>query len=159
MSLGPRACSSWAQSKRVFVSHRPLTLRPLIVIATALGTGRYKHRGGFSTDILNKVKPVYADLCSDELLTKCLHGKTQNANECFNGMLWQRLPKDVYVGLRTVLFGLYDCICHFNNGNSGTRDILMHAGVDPGYYTTVACHSRDRRRLKNAKRHPPLSLT
>lgn len=67
-------------------------------------------------------------------------------------MLWQRLPKDVYVGLRTVLFGLYDCICHFNNRNSGTRDILKHAGVDPGYYTTVACHSRDRRRLKNAKR-------
>lgn len=29
-------------------------------------------------------------------------------------------------------------------------DILRQLGVDPGYYITVACLSRDRTRLKNA---------
>lgn len=56
----------------------------------ALGGGRYKHKGGLSDEVLNQVKPVYADLCKEELLSKCLHGKTQNANESFNSMIWQR---------------------------------------------------------------------
>ena len=35
--------------------------------------------------------PVYNDLTKAELLMKCLHGKTQNANETFRGMIWNRV--------------------------------------------------------------------
>jgi len=48
---------------------------------------------GLPNNILNVVKPVYLELCSRELLSKCLHGKTQNSNEIFNGVIWQRVPK------------------------------------------------------------------
>ncbi|GFV26428.1 uncharacterized protein TNCV_4308271 [Trichonephila clavipes] len=44
---------------------------------------------GLSNEVLNKIKPTYLELCSKELLTKCLHGKTQNSNECLNGVIWQ----------------------------------------------------------------------
>lgn len=40
-----------------------------------------------ANDVLNTVKTVYNDLCSNELLIKCLHGKTQNANGCFNDLV------------------------------------------------------------------------
>ena len=32
---------------------------------------------------------------------KCLHGKTQNSNESYNGMIWNRVPKAHHVGLQT----------------------------------------------------------
>lgn len=43
---------------------------------------------GLPQNVLNTVKPVFLDLCKKELLKKCLHGKTQNANESFSGMIW-----------------------------------------------------------------------
>lgn len=103
--------------------------------------------------MLNKVKPVYADLCTDELLKKCLHGKTQNANESFNGMIWQRVPKDVHASLPIVLFGLYDVVCHFNDGNKSVANILREAGTEPGHHAILACYTRDQQRVKKAQRH------
>ncbi|GFV22350.1 uncharacterized protein TNCV_3924101 [Trichonephila clavipes] len=41
---------------------------------------------GLSNEVLNTIKPTYLELCTKELLTKCLHGKTQNSNECLNGV-------------------------------------------------------------------------
>lgn len=94
--------------------------------AEATGQQRYKHKAGLDK-VLNKIKIVYADLYSDDLLMKCLHGKTQNANECFNGMIWQRAPRESYVSLPSVKFTLYDAVSHFNNGNRSTLDILNKA--------------------------------
>ncbi|GFX16905.1 uncharacterized protein TNCV_2518831 [Trichonephila clavipes] len=49
----------------------------------------YKHRtAGLPNAVLNTVKTTNMDLCGQSLLEKCLHGKTQNANESFNGVLW-----------------------------------------------------------------------
>ncbi|GFV71047.1 uncharacterized protein TNCV_1447471 [Trichonephila clavipes] len=56
---------------------------------------------GLSNEVLNMIKPTYLELCTKELLTKCLHGKTQNSNECSNGVIWQRVPKEVFVCLKT----------------------------------------------------------
>ena len=43
-----------------------------------------------------KLVPIDMELLSDELLSKCLHGKTQNQNESFNATIWERLPKTKY---------------------------------------------------------------
>lgn len=118
----------------------------------SLGQGKYVHKGGLPNDVLSRVKAVYSDLCSDELLSKCLHGKTQNANECFNGLIWQRAPKEVYVSLPTIRFALHDAVAHFNNGSISTLDILRQAGIEPGYYTTRACNARDHQRMQKALR-------
>lgn len=134
--LCPEGVSSWCGFNR----------------AKALQRVGYKHKGGLPNEILNKVKAVYSDLCSDELLSKCLHGKTQNANECFNGMVWQRVPKDVYVSLPILLFGLYDAVIQFNDGNRGILDVLQQAGIEPGHYTRIACLTSDSRRMAKAAR-------
>ena len=34
------------------------------------------------------VMPNFKDLIKPELLQKCVHGKTQNNNECLNGVVW-----------------------------------------------------------------------
>ena len=44
------------------------------------GTNKYKPGPGLQDSVIAKVKPIYARLTSDDLLKKCLDGKTQNAN-------------------------------------------------------------------------------
>ena len=82
----------------------------------AKGTQLYKPGKGLPLDIVYKLKPIFQDLSSDDLLSKCLHGKTQNANESFNGMVWERIPKTDYVGLNLFCFGVYNAVNHFNIG-------------------------------------------
>ena len=43
-----------------------------------------------------------------------MHGKTQNANESFNGTIWERIPKNTFVTLPNLEFGVYDGVAHSN---------------------------------------------
>ena len=54
------------------------------------GISSDKDNGGLPLDVRTAVLPVYNDLCKREKLSKCLDGRTQNTNENFNGMIWNR---------------------------------------------------------------------
>ena len=43
-----------------------------------------------------------------------MHGKTQNANESFNGTIWERIPKNTFVTLPNLEYGVYDGVTHRN---------------------------------------------
>ena len=43
-----------------------------------------------------------------------MHGKTQNANEIFNGTIWQSIPKNTFVTFPNLKFGVYDGVVHCN---------------------------------------------
>ena len=96
------------------------------------GTKLYKDKGGFPLDVRQAILPIYNDLCKPENLSKCLHGRTQNVNESFNGMVWNRIPKANHVGRHTLRFGVYDSIAHFNNGAKAAFDILTKMNIEPG---------------------------
>ena len=42
------------------------------------------------------------------MLEKCLQGETQNTNESFNGMIWNRVSKVTHVGFDVLSVGVYD---------------------------------------------------
>ena len=67
-------------------------------------------------DIVMKLKPIFAELSDESLMEKCLHGKTQNQNESFNSMIWDRIPKTRYVSLTQLELEVYDAVAHFNIG-------------------------------------------
>lgn len=100
----------------------------------------FKHGPGLPDNGIAKVKPVFQRLSEDSLLEKCLHGKTQNQTEAVNGMVWERIPKDVFVGGEMLEFGLFDAISHFNIG-AGTvtqlqlspQENTLKRGVDAEY--------------------------
>ena len=48
------------------------------------GKETYKIKVNLPTAIKTLILPIFQDLSKDELLCKCLHGKTQNANEALN---------------------------------------------------------------------------
>ncbi|GFU86936.1 uncharacterized protein TNCV_3442061 [Trichonephila clavipes] len=49
--------------------------------AQSAGKVFYDKTAGIPKSIFNKIKPTYLQLCDQNLLRICLHGKTQNANE------------------------------------------------------------------------------
>ncbi|GFU50609.1 uncharacterized protein TNCV_4884661 [Trichonephila clavipes] len=90
---------------------------------------------GLPPNLINIIKPTYMKLCDQNLLAKCLPGKTQNSNECFNGILWKFVPKDVFVSLTILRLGRYMAVIQFNKGFQGLIDILKHFGVTVGVLT------------------------
>ena len=52
----------------------------------------------------------------DNELERCLHGKTQNANESFNGTIWERIPKIKYVSPSDIEVGVSNVVANFNSG-------------------------------------------
>lgn len=109
---------------------------------------------GLPNDVLNIIKPTYLELCSRELLKKCLHGKTQNANESFNSVIWQRVPKEVFVCLQTLKLGAYDAVVQLNDGFHGCLKVLEKLNIhNPGYFTLEGYKQLDRIRIQDSTRH------
>ena len=75
----------------------------------ANGTSKYKPGPGLKLDIIMKLKSIFAELCDESLLEKCLHGKTQD-----NSMIWDRIPKRRYVSLTQLQLRVYDAVANFS---------------------------------------------
>lgn len=113
----------------------------------------YKHKKSIPEAIMLEIKPVYRDLSKKDLLKKCLHGRTQNANESFNNIVWSRLPKNNFIGKKTLVLGVYDAVISFNEGNIGRLRVLEELGIeDLGKHTIAALHLFDATRIKQADR-------
>jgi hypothetical protein len=116
----------------------------------ANNTSKYKPGAGLPDNILKLVKPIYERLSNDELLKKCLDGKTQNQNESLNGMIWKRLPKIVFVGADVLQLGVYDAVAHFNIGSKTSVQILKELGMVPGLYFEEGIKKADKQRVAKA---------
>ncbi|GFU24687.1 uncharacterized protein TNCV_3178271 [Trichonephila clavipes] len=92
-------------------------------------------------------------LCDQNLLRKCLHGKTQNANEAFNGCLWNVVPKEIFVELQTFSLGSYIAVINFNKGFSGLLSVLEALDIKIGSYTLRGYAAIDQTRIEDSKRH------
>ncbi|GFT60688.1 uncharacterized protein TNCV_3584051 [Trichonephila clavipes] len=121
----------------------------------ANGTKCSTKYAGLSNDVLNKIKPVYLELCDKQILSKCLHGRTQNANKCFNGIVWQKVPKEVFVSLKTIKFGSCDAIIHFNEGLNGCLKVFNKMNIEnPGVFTLRGYKHLDKCRIRESIHNP-----
>jgi hypothetical protein len=111
---------------------------------------KYHHKHSLPEPVMLAIKNTFKDLANEELLKKCLHGKTQNCNESFNNVIWTRLPKTVFVGRNTLEFGAYDAALCFNKGNIGKIEVLQLMGIEPGRNTVRGLFEIDRNRIKEA---------
>ena len=77
---------------------------------------------------------------------------TQNANESFNGTIWNRVLKVTYVGLRQFEMGVYDAVAHFNIGSKAAILVYGKLGIQPGNHMLNACLIKNKSRITNARR-------
>ena len=79
----------------------------------------------------------------EDLLSKCLHGLTQNQNESFNAMIWDILRKSRYVSFTPLQFGVYDAVANFNIGRKASV-LILELGMIPGKYTLTGCQKNSK---------------
>lgn len=81
-----------------------------------------------------------------------VHGKTQNQNEALNGLVWQRVSKETYVGRDTLELGLYDAVAHFTMGCKSAIKLFESLDIDPSWNTIDGCTKQDQTRVNEAER-------
>ena len=88
----------------------------------------YVDKPGLPITVRNAIFPIFQDLSPEELLKKCLHGKTQN-NEALNNIIWTRLPKNVFVGWYTFQIGVSSAVISFNFGSHGLLGVFRKLNI------------------------------
>ncbi|GFT98066.1 uncharacterized protein TNCV_3362721 [Trichonephila clavipes] len=136
--------SSWA---------RQLVQQATFQQATFHGKMHIDTDKGLPQEIIKIIKPHYMKLCDKHLLNKCLHGKTQNANVSFNGILWKFIPKDIFVKLQTLRLRAHMAVIKFNKCFRGLLDVLNQAQVQVGANTERCFAQLDEERVSESKRH------
>ena len=119
--------------------------------ATLDGT-MYTDKAGIPIVVRDLILPMFKDLSKPELLQRCLHGKTQNNNECLNGVFWKRLPKDTFVGRTTLEIGTCSAIINFNDGAVGFLNVMRKLCLRDGSFTRDYCLKTDKDRTKQGDR-------
>ena len=86
-------------------------------------------RMNISEEVYEKIRLVWLRLAEGALLEKYLHGRTQNVNEAFNAVVWQRCPKTIFVGKAVFDISVASAVADFNDGVSGIIKILKRLGL------------------------------
>ena len=113
---------------------------------------QYKGSVNIPVWIHNIIRPIFTDLSDDELLSKCLHGKTQNDNESLNHMIWNKCPKNVFVKLSVLQLGVFSAVIEFNDGAKGVERVLKNFMNSTGVYTTLGSYRKDKDRSRQVTR-------
>ncbi|GFU42694.1 uncharacterized protein TNCV_3138971 [Trichonephila clavipes] len=76
-----------------------------------------------SEAVVAKIMPVYQRLASNEILLRCVSGKTQNANESLHSCIWRKCPKDVFVSKKRIDLAVTAAVsedwwCRVGRGNA-----------------------------------------
>ena len=106
---------------------------------------------------LQQVKAVYERLTSDELMTRCLQGMTQNRNEHLHSRIWRICPKHRNASKMIVDFACATAVCNYNVGYSassltGILGIESTLSMEKYLQTQdVAMDSPYRRKMRNNK--------
>lgn len=103
------------------------------------GTADCDHESPIPEAVADAIYPTFEALSDESLLSRCLHGGTQNQNKAINGLIWQRATKETHASTPTVELATFLAVGHFNDGSQTLLTILEALGIDPGYHCRKAC--------------------
>ncbi|KAJ8936817.1 hypothetical protein NQ318_015284 [Aromia moschata] len=113
--------------------------------AEALGANKdlLKHSEPLHPDVQKYILPIYEDLTKDDLLQRCLGGRTQNANESYNSTIWRLAPKHLNSGLKIIEIAAYVSASIFNEGHSTVLRIMSKMDIIVGRQSHEFAESKD----------------
>ncbi|XP_032676769.1 uncharacterized protein LOC116846694 [Odontomachus brunneus] len=115
----------------------------------------YQHEARVIDNKIEKhIRPIYEKLSTEDLLTRCLGGHTQNSNESFNTTMWRLNPKHLHSGKKIVELSAYIAAGMFNEGYSSVLMIMQLLGLKIGQQCKMFADNVDNRRIaRQDKRH------
>ena len=96
--------------------------------------------------------PIYERLSDPALLSRCLPGFTQNANESINSLVWIRCPKHKWHGRKRILLATASATLQFSAGATAKHEVMARAGLAVGGHTRKESTRRDSERIKKAEK-------
>ena len=103
-----------------------------------------------SESVVSKILPVYQRLASDDLLSRCTSGKTQNSNESIHSLIWKLCPKDTFVSKKRVELAAISAVSQFNMGCVASLSVNESKMIRSPALSIAK--KRDRRRLNQSLR-------
>ena len=110
----------------------------------------YKDTDHLPAHYLRHMTPLFDRLSKAELLQGCLPGLTQNQNEAFNHILWQRRPKDRFFGSKAVVAATTSAVLNWNVGASSREEMMNAMMIPGGRHTMSGSDKKDMRRITSA---------
>lgn len=105
----------------------------------------------FPEFVTQAMLPVFEELSSNELLSKCEHGGTQNPNESFRDLIWNRCPKTTFVGRERLEAAVHDAVIVYNDGECGRKKIFQKLNLKCGFHRGRGFAALDERRVQASK--------
>ena len=103
------------------------------------------------TTILNKAASlflnVFRKLSYPALIERCLLGASQNPNESFNSLIWNRCPKTEFCSRTVVSIAVDLAVMTFNSGKVSLRSLFDRLGLSYGSLTSNFFQSQDDNRV------------
>ena len=96
------------------------------------------------------VKPIFERLCNRSLLERCVMGATQNQNESFNSVVWQRCSKTDFSSPVTVELAVNLAVLTFNRGMISLTSVFGHLGIQLGPLGLRCLEAKDADRIQRA---------
>ncbi|GFX44544.1 uncharacterized protein TNCV_4713701 [Trichonephila clavipes] len=121
--------------------------------AKAAGSPLKEIEQGLPNKIINQIKPTYLKLCNETLLKKCLHGKTQNCNESYNNILWNIVPKNIFIGLETFRLCALLALILYNSGYAGILSVIRNVNGSLPESVAQELLKFDKQRISTSLRH------
>lgn len=112
----------------------------------------YMHKPPMREEVFEAIKPVYEKLVTDDLLTRCIGGYTQNNNESFNATVWAMVPKGLNSGKKIIDIGTNIATSVFNDGLISVLHIIEVMGMKIGPNSYNLCVEVDEKRIKKAEK-------
>ena len=113
------------------------------------GQSKYKVKLNLPLVITDLLTPVFKDLSAHNLLSRCLHGQTQNNNESINNIIWNKCPKNTYVSRKIIEIAVDSASLEFNDGATGLYGVLKGCGIKYGWFMDLATKRKDGIRVRN----------
>lgn len=110
-SLCPKGEHSWCFYQRALVTGEDKS-HDRMVLQVVLDDGEKE-----------LVKQVYDSLTTDEMMKKCLKGRTQNVNESLHSKLWHKLSKSKFYGHQTLKQAVCSTVMEHNYGYQASNVI------------------------------------
>ena len=116
------------------------------------GRNEYKKKLNLPGAIKEHLQPIFSDLSSEDLLTKCLHGLTQNANEALNNVIWKKCPKRSFVERNILEIATFSALIEFNDGQLGICKVAEKLGLSSSFSMIAHSYTEDKIRIKESIR-------
>ena len=100
--------------------------------------------------VAQHILPIFQNMSSEDLLSRCTLQATQNANECVHSVIWARCPKHLYVARPRLNIAVALGCAEFNFGSSASQKFLEFLNLGIGLETKKRGKKRDHTRQMKA---------